>query len=184
MATSSQGHGNVKTTQNCFCYNYVHFRFRHDLGTPLWSPTSTLVTMCWCWWGITPPVLLGTCCFTSVRSVCVFCPIHFCQRFLSCRRSNTKHWPNARLMLAHRLRCWANISPVLGYCVVFGATLDVGQCHRLRASINPALVQSIMPLPAAYRCPQHKVLLRTEWILASTGDAGPTFSRHWVGVCL
>ena len=28
-------------------------------------------------------------------------------------------------MFAYRLRRWANISPVLGYCVVFGATLIV-----------------------------------------------------------
>ena len=32
--------------------------------------------------------------------------------------------------------------------------------------------------------PQHEVLTRTKWILASTGDAGPTFNRHWVGVGL
>ena len=32
--------------------------------------------------------------------------------------------------------------------------------------------------------PQHEVLTRIEWILASTGDAGPTFNRHWVGVGL
>ena len=38
--------------------------------------------------------------FVSVRSLC-----------LSCRRSNTRHWPNVGLLLAHRLRRWANISP-------------------------------------------------------------------------
>ena len=31
---------------------------------------------------------------------------------------------------------------------------------------------------------QHEVLTRTEWILAGTGDASPTFNRHWVGVGL
>ena len=41
--------------------------------------------------------------------------------------------------------CWptvydANISPVLGYRVVFDATLNVGQHHRRRAIINPAFV--------------------------------------------
>ena len=30
----------------------------------------------------------------------------------------------------------------------------------------------------------HEVLARAEWILASTGDAGPTFNRHCVGVSL
>ena len=69
------------------------------------------------------------------------------QRFLSYRRSNTRRWPNARLMLAHRLRRWADISPVLRYHVVFGATLNVGQRHRRRANINPALVQSIVHAP-------------------------------------
>ena len=41
-------------------------------------------------------------------------------------------------MLAHSLRRWANISPVWGYCVVFGATLNVSQRHRWRTNINPA----------------------------------------------
>ena len=39
-------------------------------------------------------------------------------------------------MLAHRRRRWANISPVLGYRVMFGATLNVGQRHRRRDKIN------------------------------------------------
>ena len=56
----------------------------------------------------------------------------------------TRRWPNAELMLAHHLRRCANISPVLCYRVVFGATLNVGQRHRWRANINPALVQSIV----------------------------------------
>ena len=41
-----------------------------------------------------------------------------------------------------------NISPVLGYSVVFGARLNVGQRHRRRANINSALVQSIVPVVA------------------------------------
>ena len=36
------------------------------------------------------------------------------------------------------------ISPVLGYRVMFDATLHVGQRHRRRASINPAFIQSIV----------------------------------------
>ena len=51
-------------------------------------------------------------------------------------------------MLAHRLRRWPNISPVLDYRVVFGARLNVGQSRRRRANINPALVQSIVPVVA------------------------------------
>ena len=60
------------------------------------------------------------------------------------RQANTRRWPNAGLMLALRLRCWGNISPVLGYRVVFGLMLNVGQRHRRRANINPVLVQSIV----------------------------------------
>ena len=128
-----------------------------------------------------------------VRSVfvCAFstsvCPIRFCasvQRFPPRRRSNTRRWPNAGLMLAHCPRRWANISPVLGYCVVFGATPNVGQRHRWRANINPALVQSIVPVPPACRYRQLYVLTRIEWILASTSDAGPTLNSHWVCVGL
>ena len=66
-----------------------------------------------------------------------FSPIHFCQRSLSCRRSNKRRWPNAGLMLAHRLQRRPNIGPVLSYRIVFGATLNVGQRHRQRANINP-----------------------------------------------
>ena len=70
--------------------------------------------------------------FVAVRSLC-----------LSCRRSNTRRWPNA-VLLAHSLRRWANISPVLGYRVMFDATRNVGQRHRRRANINPPIVQSIV----------------------------------------
>ena len=123
---------------------------------------------------------METYCFTSHRSVVR--PISFVSvRFLrlSSRRSNTWCWPNAGLLLAHRLQPWANIIPWLGYCVVFDAKLNVGQCHRRRANINPALVQSIVPVvQPAWRRPTVK------WIMASTGDAGPTFNRHWVDVGL
>ena len=60
----------------------------------------------------------------------------------------------------------------------------MSQRHRLPANINPALVQSIVPVPPACRYGQHEMLIRAEWILASTGDVGPTFNRHWVGVGL
>ena len=110
----------------------------------------------------------------SVWSLCVLSIYS-----VSCRRSNTRHWPNVGLLLAHRLRRWANISPLLGYRVVFDATLNVGQRHRRRASINPPLVQSIVKVPPACMRPQYEVLIRNECLLASTGDAGPTFNRHW-----
>ena len=106
-----------------------------------------------------------------------FCVCAFCSLRLSCRRSNMRCWTNVGLLLAHRLRRWANINPVLGYCVVLDATLNVSQRHRWRANINPASCRYYS---------QHEVGLLTtvEWILASTGDAAPTFTRHWVGVGL
>ena len=85
---------------------------------------------------------LTLCCESSVLWVCL--PIISLHSFVSCRRLNTRRWPNAGLMLAYRLRRWPTLSPVLGYCVVFGATLNVGQHHRRWANINPALAQSIM----------------------------------------
>ena len=78
----------------------------------------------------------------------------------------------------------ASISPVISYCVVFGATLNVGLRHRQQANITPALVQSIMPVPPTCRYLQHEVLTRAEWILARTGDTSSTFNRDWVSVGL
>ena len=71
-----------------------------------------------------------------------FCVCACCSLSLSCRRSNMRLWPNVGLLLAHRLRRWANISPVLG--VVFDVTPNVGQRHRRQANINPSFVQSIV----------------------------------------
>ena len=110
-----------------------------------------------------------------------FCVCAFCSLCLSCRRSNTRRQPNVGLLLAHRLRRWASIRTVLGYRVVFDATLNVGQRHRQKTNINPAFVQALWGYYS-----QHEVGLLTtvEWILAITGDAGPTFTRHLVGVRL
>ena len=49
----------------------------------------------------------------------------------------------------------------------------------------PTLTQLLFKASCGYYS-QHKVRLLTtvEWILVSTGDAGPTFTRHWVGVGL
>ena len=68
-----------------------------------------------------PCLLSLSLCATSSVSVS---PIDSLQRFLPCR-SNTRRLPNAGLMLAHCPRRCANISPVLGYPVVFGVTLNV-----------------------------------------------------------
>ena len=113
----------------------------------------------------------------SAQSVSVCARILFIslQRFLSYRWSNTRRWPNAGLMLAHRLRRWANIRTVFGHFVMFGATLDVGQHRRRRANSNSALVQSILPVP-----PTWSTHCRAELILPSTGDAELTFNRHLV----
>ena len=81
---------------------------------------------------------------------------------------NSQICPPAGLMLAHHVRRWANISPVLGYRVLFGATLNVGQPHRWRANINPALVQSIIPVPPACRYRQHDRLGRNGYWPAPT----------------
>ena len=85
---------------------------------------------------------------TSVLCLCVLSVYH---------AGGQTRWRNAGLLLARRLRRWANISPVLGYRVVFNATLNVGQRHRRRANINPAFVQSIMLVlqPAWSRTTEH-----------------------------
>ena len=91
------------------------------------------------------------------------CPVHFCPSLpivqVVKHETLTQWWANA----GHGLWRWANISPVLGYPVMFGAKLNVGQRHRRLANINPALVQSIVPVPSAWSTDQ-------------------TFNRHWVGV--
>ena len=126
-----------------------------------------------------------TCCFTCVRSVL---SVSLCLWVSHSFRSNTFYgeggqtpdaYPNAGLMLAHLRRLWVNSSPALAYRVVPGATLNMGS-----VTVNPALVQSIVLVPPACWYRQHEVLTRAEWILASTGDAGPTFNRHWFGVGL
>ena len=104
-------------------------------------------------------------------SVCVCLPFISLQCFLYCRRSNTRRWPNVWLMLAHRLQYWVTVS-----CLA---------THWMWASITdggPTLTQLWFKASCWYR--QHEVLTRAEWILPSTGDAGPTFNRHCIGVSL
>ena len=57
--------------------------------------------------------------------------------------ANTRGWPNAGLMMTHNLWRWANIIPVSGQLVVFGATLNVG--------INPALDQGMVLVLLCYQ---------------------------------
>ena len=77
---------------------------------------------------------VSLCCGESIR-------LFSLQRFLWYRPSITRCWPDAGLMLAHCLRRRASISPVLVYVTY------VGQRHRQRANINPALVHSIVTVP-------------------------------------
>ena len=137
-------------------------------------------------------------CFTSHRSfVCpICCFVSVRSPRLSCRRSNTRRWPNVGLLLAHRLWRSASISPVLGYRVVFDATLNVGQRHRRPANINPALVQSIVTVPPTFiyvacdRPGRHEAFARC-WYSVGPQSAAQTYilggsalCRHWVDVYL
>ena len=65
-----------------------------------------------------------------------------------------------------------NVDPMSGYCWP-------------NFSKRATLTQLLFKASWGYYS-QHEVGLLTtvEWILASTGDAGPTFTRHWVGVGL
>ena len=122
---------------------------------------------------------MGTFRFTFVRSVCPLC---LCLCVLPVYRAGgqTRHVdPIAGIMLAHRLRRWAKISPVLGYCVLFRPSW-------MWASITdggPTLTH-IWLKASRQQYSHHEVGLLTtvEWIIASTGDAGPLFNRHWGGV--
>ena len=101
-----------------------------------------------------PSEEVWTCWFTFVRSVC---PLSLCRSVLSVCMSHSIMQTVKHETLT---QCWDNVfSPVLGYRVVFDATLNMGHRHRRRASINPPLVQST----CWYR--QHEVLTRAEWIL-------------------
>ena len=87
----------------CFVmYNYVSTLTGRWGHVSLYLSPLRLSLLCY-------TVLL--CCEFSVLWVCF--PFISLQLFISYRRSNTRRWPNAGLMLAHCLRCWANINPVL-----------------------------------------------------------------------
>ena len=105
-------------------------------------------------------------------------PIHLCpsaQRFLSCRRSNTRHWPNAWPIVYDAdpilAQYWVTVSCFTS-CWMWASVTDAG----------PTVNQLWLKALCCYH--QHKVLIRTEWILPSTGDDGSIFNRHWIGVSL
>ena len=120
--------------------------------------------------------------FTSVLSVRSVCPIYFCQsvqRFLSCRRSNTRRWPDAlTLMFAHCLRRWPNISPVLGYRVVLAP-------RWMWASVTdgePTLTQLLFKASCPY-C-QHAGAGSMKYWLGLNGywPAPTTLAQHLTGI--
>ena len=142
-------------------------------------------------------------CSVSVRSLRLSCRRSNTRLFcvcalslrLSCRRSNTRRWPYIGLLLAHCLQRLANISPVFSYRVLFDVTLNLGQRHRRRANIKPALVQSIVTVPQTCRylfyvcglwssrqARSGRTVLVQCW--PTVCGAGSALYRHWVDVIL
>ena len=79
--------------------------------------------------------------------------------------------------------CWrrsAIISQVLGYLVVFNATPNVGQRHRRRANINPALVQSIVTVPPTCR---YLLYVCGLWSSQQARSLRPVLVQCWPTVC-
>ena len=75
---------------------------------------------------------------------------------------------------------WANISLVLGYRVVFDATLHVGQSHKRRANMNPALVQSIVTVPPICR---YLLYVCGLWLSRQARNVRPVLVECWPTVC-
>ena len=147
-----------------------------------------------------PSIEVEIYCFTSHRSFVR--PISFVSVLslcLSCRRSTLRSVLCLCVVLVYHaggqtrdvdpmsgycLRRWANISLVLGYPVVFDATLDVGQSHRQRDNINPALVQDIV---SEYGYMLRKPIIdpamcRCKYISLMPGHCVPrwqSIKRHW-----
>ena len=81
-------------------------------------------------------------------------------------------------MLVYRLQHYPTLAQYWvtgGGRVVYGVTLNVGHRHKWRASINPALVQSIVLVQS---------MLHKPTIDPAIFNAGPTFNRDWIGVSL
>ena len=125
----------------------------------------------------------------SAQSVspCLWVSHLFRSSFLSCRRSNTQCWPNAGLMLAHRLWRSPNINPVLGYrgsCLVshwmWATVIDGGSTLTqlwFKALCLYSLCYTSPPLTRQY--------VGVTYISPMSGHfvrRWPTFKRHWGGV--
>ena len=146
---------------------------------------------------------VGTCCFTSVHSVCLsrsVCPIHLCtacnsvakRPYVLTSKSSTYvlfagvtalsfacHSPSKK-----RYMHTCEISRYFHFAVCSIACHSPSKrryMHTCEISTYFHLaVCSSAPHWMCTRSRQHEVLTRAEWILASTGDAGPTFNRRWV----
>ena len=123
---------------------------------------------------------------SAISAVCESvseCPIHLC--------------PALSIVQAVKdetlTQCWTNVGPpsttlsqhqpsigwpsrVWCHAECGPASKTAGQHYPSFGSKHRAGTASMLVPPA--------VLTRAEWIMASTGDAGPTFNRHCVGVGL
>ena len=89
--------------------------------------------------------------------------------------ANTGYWPNAVLMLTHRLRRWASISTASGQRLVFaGHYHSISPSHYLYSLYTFCIMVSSQQQrgihPMLFQC----------W--ASVEDGGPTLQRHRVNV--
>ena len=112
---------------------------------------------------------------TSVLCLCVLCVYHAgSQTPRDADPMSGYCWPtvyDAELTLA---QFWVTVSCLTSRCM-WASVTDGG----------PTLTQLLFKASRGYYS-QHELglLTKVEWIIASTGDAGPTFTRHWVGVGL
>ena len=90
--------------------------------------------------------------------------------------ANTGRWPNAGLLLAHRLRYWANISPALRHHHVFSVlTQQINSTHHplvswhgncLQITYMPDYYDGVIHLANNSNCPlPSKKLLLYAWLL-------------------
>ena len=84
--------------------------------------------------------------------------------------------------------CWPTVNDAEPTLAQYWATVSCLTPRCMWASVTdggPTIIQLLFKASCGYYS-QHEVGLLTmvEWILASIGDAGPTFTRHWVGVDL
>ena len=103
----------------------------------------------------------------------LFCVCAFSPSILQAVKK--RRWPNAGLLLAHRLLRSDNISPALGHHVMFDATLNVGQRHRR----GPTLTQLWFKASWPYR--QHAGTFCMYVAYDRPGRHG-AFTRCWYSV--